>query len=152
MKTVLDIGIAQAELRGCEADDFNLSARVEPGWRACLVSETRTLASSGLIWSRPPRRCPRRPPSSCRKGLTPQQVPDYLALTGDSSDNIPGVVGVGPKTAVKLLASAGSLEALLKDPAPHATPKVAEALKAGAAQAPASPALATIDRAAPDLT
>ncbi|MBS3780684.1 MAG: DNA polymerase I [Desulfovermiculus sp.] len=46
------------------------------------------------------------------EGLAPAQWPDYQALVGDSSDNIPGVPGVGPKTAKKLLARYPSLEAL----------------------------------------
>src|SRR5215469_3669275 len=44
----------------------------------------------------------------------PEQIIDYLALVGDSSDNIPGVPGVGPKTAAPLLAHFGTLEALYK--------------------------------------
>jgi len=46
-------------------------------------------------------------------GVFPEQVCDYLALIGDSSDNVPGVRGIGPKTAEKLLESFGSLERLL---------------------------------------
>ncbi|MBS0590167.1 MAG: exodeoxyribonuclease IX [Proteobacteria bacterium] len=48
-----------------------------------------------------------------RLGVRPDQVVDYLALTGDAVDNIPGVSGVGPKTAATLLAHFGSLDALL---------------------------------------
>jgi len=48
-----------------------------------------------------------------RLGVRPDQVVDYLALTGDAVDNIPGVPGVGPKTAATLLAHFGSLDALL---------------------------------------
>ncbi len=47
-----------------------------------------------------------------RYGVTPEQVPDYLGLKGDSSDNIPGVAGIGEKTAAKLLQAYGSLEGL----------------------------------------
>jgi DNA polymerase-1 len=47
-------------------------------------------------------------------GIRPDQVVDYLALIGDSSDNIPGVKGVGPKTAAKLLAQYDSLEGIYK--------------------------------------
>lgn len=49
-----------------------------------------------------------------RLGVRPDQVADYLALTGDAVDNIPGVPGVGPKTAAVLLAHFDSLDALLK--------------------------------------
>lgn len=45
-----------------------------------------------------------------RYGLNPEQLPDYKALAGDPSDNIPGVPGIGPKTASRLLAEFYSLE------------------------------------------
>jgi len=48
------------------------------------------------------------------KSITPDQVVDMLALMGDKIDNIPGVKGVGPKTAAKLIAQFGSLDNLLK--------------------------------------
>jgi DNA polymerase-1 len=48
-------------------------------------------------------------------GFEPHQLPDYMALAGDSSDNIPGVKGVGEKTAKELVAKYGSLENLLKN-------------------------------------
>ena len=47
-------------------------------------------------------------------GVPPAGVVDYLGLVGDSSDNIPGVPGIGPKTASKLLAEYGSMDALLE--------------------------------------
>lgn len=46
-------------------------------------------------------------------GVSPLQIPDYLALIGDASDNIPGIEGIGPKTAATLLSEFPSLEALL---------------------------------------
>ncbi len=46
-------------------------------------------------------------------GVFPEQVPDYKALCGDSSDNIPGIPGVGPKTAQRLLNSFNSIESLI---------------------------------------
>ena len=48
-------------------------------------------------------------------GVTPQQIPDYLGLMGDSSDNIPGVPGVGAKTATKFLQAYGSMEGLYEN-------------------------------------
>ncbi|VAX38616.1 DNA polymerase I [hydrothermal vent metagenome] len=48
-------------------------------------------------------------------GLEPAQVIDMLALMGDTSDNIPGVPGIGPKTAAQLLAEFGSLDAVLAE-------------------------------------
>jgi DNA polymerase-1 len=49
-------------------------------------------------------------------GVTPSQMPQYLALAGDASDNIPGLPGVGPKTAVKWLAKHGTAAAALAAP------------------------------------
>jgi DNA polymerase-1 len=46
-------------------------------------------------------------------GVPPEKIPDYLALVGDTSDNIPGIQGVGPKTAVKLLDKYGSVENII---------------------------------------
>ena len=47
-----------------------------------------------------------------RYGVTPEQFPDFLGLKGDTADNIPGVPGVGDKTAAKLLSAYGSLEGI----------------------------------------
>jgi DNA polymerase-1 len=49
-----------------------------------------------------------------RYGLTPAQLPDFRSLKGDASDNIPGVPGIGEKTAAKLIGEFGSLENLLE--------------------------------------
>ena len=50
-----------------------------------------------------------------KRGVLPAQIGDYLALIGDTVDNIPGVPGIGPKTAAKLLGEFGSLDALLRE-------------------------------------
>jgi DNA polymerase-1 len=47
------------------------------------------------------------------KGIRPEQVIDYLCMIGDSADNVPGITGVGPKTAAKLLQEYGNLAAVL---------------------------------------
>ncbi|HEX2738078.1 MAG TPA: DNA polymerase, partial [Acidimicrobiia bacterium] len=49
-----------------------------------------------------------------RTGVTPVQYPEYAALRGDTSDNLPGVPGIGEKTASKLVATYGTLEAILE--------------------------------------
>ncbi len=54
---------------------------------------------------------------TARFDLSPRQLPDYRGLKGDPSDNLPGIPGVGEKTAVKLIKAAGSLDALLANPA-----------------------------------
>jgi len=78
-----------------------------------------------------------------RYGVNPEQLPDVKALTGDSSDNIPGVPGIGEKTAGKLIAQYGSLENLL-DHLAEVKGKVGEALAAHTEQAIASKYLAAI--------
>ncbi|MDO5335456.1 MAG: DNA polymerase I [Coriobacteriia bacterium] len=50
-----------------------------------------------------------------RYGVTPEQFPDFLGLMGDSSDNIPGVPGIGAKTAAKLLSRFGSMEGIYEN-------------------------------------
>jgi DNA polymerase-1 len=62
-----------------------------------------------------------------RYGVTPERYPDYAALRGDSSDNLPGVPGVGEKTATKLLQAHGSLEGIY-DAVEDQTPKLRENL------------------------
>ena len=57
-----------------------------------------------------------------KKGIRPEQVIAYQTLVGDSSDNIPGVAGVGPKTAVKILEVVDDPESLLQDPVPDEIP------------------------------
>jgi 5'-3' exonuclease len=66
------------------------------------------------------------PEVQAKWGVLPSQIADVLALTGDSSDNIPGVPGVGDKTAVALITAHGSVENLLRDPAAITNPKLRE--------------------------
>ncbi len=83
-----------------------------------------------------------------RFGLTPEQLVDLKALIGDKSDHIPGVPGVGEKTAVALLQRYGSLEGIYAhlDEIPE---RFRAKLEAGRAQAELSRRLATIVRDAP---
>jgi len=73
----------------------------------------------------------------------PEQIIDYLALIGDSSDNIPGIDKVGPKTGAKLLQQFGSLDGLVAHVA-EIPGKVGENLRAGLATLELSRRLATI--------
>lgn len=76
-------------------------------------------------------------------GVTPAQIIDYLALMGDSADNIPGVAKVGPKTAAKWLAQYQTLENLMENAA-AIKGKVGENLRASLTQLPLSKQLTTI--------
>ncbi len=76
-------------------------------------------------------------------GVKPEQIIDYLALMGDSSDNIPGVPKVGPKTAAKWLEQYQTLENLVAN-ADKITGKIGENLRASLAMLPLSKQLTTI--------
>lgn len=58
-----------------------------------------------------------------KMGVVPGKIRDLLALMGDASDNIPGVPGIGPKTAITILEKCGDIEQLLADPASAGNPK-----------------------------
>ena len=76
-------------------------------------------------------------------GVTPEQIIDYKALTGDPSDNYPGVSGIGPKTAVELLNQYGDLATIYKN-LKKIKPLLAQKLKDGKENAYLSQKLATI--------
>lgn len=77
-------------------------------------------------------------------GVPPEQIIDYLALIGDTSDNIPGIAKVGPKTAQKWLASYGSLDGVVANAAAIGG-KVGENLRATLDQLPLYRELVTIN-------
>jgi 5'-3' exonuclease len=79
-----------------------------------------------------------------RYGVPPECMPDLLALMGDSSDNLPGVPGIGAKTARDLLQRFGSLESVLDRLTEVERPKLQAALQAHAEQARLCKRLATI--------
>lgn len=76
-------------------------------------------------------------------GIPPKLVVDYLALVGDSVDNIPGIPNVGPKTAAKWLNEHGSLDAIIKNAA-KISGKVGENLRSHLEQLPLAQQLATV--------
>jgi DNA polymerase I len=82
-------------------------------------------------------------------GVDPGHIIDLLALMGDSSDNIPGIRGIGEKTAVKLLKEFGSLQSLLDDPSAVKNTKIREKLSNEAEMAKLSRELVTINTEVP---
>ena len=80
--------------------------------------------------------------------VTPEQIVDYLALVGDSADNIPGVPKCGPKTAAKWLKEYGTIDNLIAH-ADRIKGKIGENLRASLEQLPLARALTTIKRDVP---
>lgn len=115
------------EVEGWEADDVigTLASRaVDEGIEAVIVSGDKDfyqLVSGGVRLLNPGRGGPSgvathwvdEATAAKKFGVPPERVVDYLALVGDSSDNVPGAPGVGPKTAAKLLNEHGTVEAAL---------------------------------------
>ncbi len=107
------------ELEGYEADDLIATlatrARSEELMPVMIVSGDKDLHQLiedpwVLQWDAQRERLFSSSEVRRRLGVEPAQVVDYLALTGDASDHVPGVPGIGPKTAVKLLKQWGSLD------------------------------------------
>lgn len=84
-----------------------------------------------------------------RFGVPPSGVVEILGLMGDASDNIPGVSGIGEKTARELIEAFGTIEAVLSRIEEVPRPKLREILRAGAESARFSRGLATIETNAP---
>jgi DNA polymerase-1 len=118
---VHSFGFACAKRAGYEADDFLAAAAAK--WDGPVVVATSDrdafqLASDRVTILQPVKgvsELARIGPAEVRKryDVGPEQVVDFIALRGDSSDRIPGARGVGPKTAAGILRQYGSLEAAL---------------------------------------
>ena len=118
-------GYRNLEFEGWEADDViaTLATRADAeGIKTCVVSTDRDafqLCSSNICLMMTPRGVadvnvytPER--VEARYGVTPEQVPDFIGLKGDTSDNIPGVPGIGDKTAGQLISQYGSVESVIE--------------------------------------
>ena len=139
IREVVDtLGMQQLELPGFEADDIIATISEQAaaeGWDVLIVSGDRDTFQ--LIDNRCQVLYTRRGISDMvvadeawveeRYGIRADQYPDYAALRGDTSDNLPGVPGVGEKTATRLIAGYGTLEGLY-DHLDEQTPKLRENL------------------------
>jgi DNA polymerase-1 len=149
-------GYRNLEFEGWEADDVIATLATladEAGIKTCVVSTDRDafqLVSPNVCLMMTPRGVadvhvytPER--VELRYGVRPDQVPDFIGLKGDTSDNIPGVPGIGDKTAGQLIAQYGSVEGVLE----HVTelsPARRRSLEEHAEQARESKVLATMRR------
>jgi len=149
-------GYRNLEFEGWEADDViaTLATRAdEAGIKTTVVSTDRDafqLVSANVALMMTPRGVadvqvytPER--VELRYGIPPERIPDFIGLKGDSSDNIPGIPGIGDKTAGQLLAQYGSLEEVIAH-ADELSPARSRAIREHADQARASKVLATMRR------
>jgi DNA polymerase-1 len=144
---------------GLEADDIIAAATTRAmteGLRVVIVSSDKDLMqlvrdgdARVVMWDS--MRDKVYGPREVREKLAvpPSQVRDFLALTGDTSDNVPGVPGVGPKTAADLLAQFGSLDGIYAGIDSITKPKLREGLRAHESDARISQKLVTLDATAP---
>lgn len=86
-----------------------------------------------------------------KTGVRPDQIVDWLALIGDNADNIPGVPGIGPKTAAKLLQRFGTLEECLARAGEIESDHLRGMVRDGAATARTNVGLVELDRAVPGV-
>lgn len=152
-------GVPLVLLKGQEADDVMATLAV----RAAEAGATVRLATSdkdlmqlvdGRIRIVPPTKTDEElgPDGVAAKtGVKPEQIVDWLALVGDTADNIPGINGVGPKTATKLMAQFGSLAACLAQTDRIEPEGLRAKVQAGRATAELNVALMTLDKDVPGV-
>ncbi|NUP05278.1 MAG: DNA polymerase I [Polyangiaceae bacterium] len=149
-------GYRNLEFEGWEADDViaTLATRADQEkLKTCVVSTDRDafqLVTEHVRLMMTPRGVsdvqvytPER--VEARYGIKPHQIPDFIGLKGDTSDNIPGVPGIGEKTAAQLIDKYGSLEGVLEHAA-ELPPARGRAIREFAEQARGAKAIATMRR------
>jgi DNA polymerase-1 len=130
-----DYGLPILEKQGFEADDIiaTLAKEAEAkGFEVVIVSGDKDLmqmiSSRICMWDTLKNQIFNMETMRERFGTSPSQWVDIIGLAGDSSDNVPGVPGIGEKTAVKLIQAHGSLDKLLEESTPVTPPKLKEKL------------------------
>jgi DNA polymerase-1 len=148
--------LPQVELEGYEADDLIATytrLAAERGEEVVIVSSDKDmmqLVRPGVSMFDPIKYKPIGPAEVMEKfGVTPEKVVDVQALAGDSTDNVPGVPGIGVKTAAQLITEYGDLESLLARAGEIKQPKRREALVNFAEQARVSRRLVLLDAFVP---
>jgi DNA polymerase-1 len=146
-------GIPLYAIEEVEADDViatlvRKARRADPQMRIRIVSKDKDLSQlldDGHISLFDPQSGQDIGPEQLfeTKGVRPSQVVDMLALMGDSVDNVPGVPGIGPKTAASLITAYGSLEGVLAH-LDDLTPRRREAIAAAREQLPLARRLVTL--------
>jgi len=150
------LNVTSIEKPGYEADDIlGTLARMceEMGLRVVIVTgdkDFRQLISPSIsLWDTMKDRRTEYDAFVREYGLEPRQFIDIMGLSGDSSDNVPGVPGVGEKTALALIQEYGSLEGVLERVEEITRKKLKENLKSAREEAVLSKKLVTIDTSVP---
>lgn len=138
---------------GLEADDLIAVATaraLEKGLRVVIASSDKDLmqlidGDRVMLWDAMRDRVYGTPEVIAKFGVPPSQIRDLLALVGDTSDNVPGVPGVGMKTGAELLTQFGSLDALYARLGEVKKVKIRESLQANESEARLSQQLVTLD-------
>jgi DNA polymerase-1 len=149
-------GVARVEHEGFEADDLIAAyakAFEATGGHVTIVSSDKDLMQlirPAVQMLDPMKQKPLRAPEVMEKfGVTPDKVVEVQALAGDATDNVPGVPGIGIKTAAQLINEYGDLESLLARAGEIKQPKRREALMENAELARISRRLVMLDDNAP---
>jgi DNA polymerase I len=149
-------GVARVEHEGFEADDLIAAyakAFEATGGHVTIVSSDKDLMQlirPAVQMLDPMKQKPLRVPEVMEKfGVTPDKVVEVQALAGDATDNVPGVPGIGIKTAAQLINEYGDLETLLARAGEIKQPKRREALMENAELARISRRLVALDENAP---
>ncbi|MGD9512232.1 MAG: DNA polymerase I, partial [Geminicoccaceae bacterium] len=149
-------GLPVIDVEGFEADDLIAAyARLarDAGEPVTIVSSDKDLmqlvADQVAMWDPMKQKAIGRAEVIERFGVGPELVCDALALIGDTSDNVPGVPGIGPKNAAQLLTEFGSLEGVLANLDRIRQPKRREVLEANAEKARLSYRLVCLAHDAP---
>src|ERR1700731_5485872 len=153
LEVVAAMGLPLLRIAGVEADDVigTLAKQgAESGYDVLISTGDKDMAQLvgprvGLINTMSNTRLDRAGVKA-KFDVFPEQIVDYLALVGDTSDNIPGIAGVGPKTAAKWLDQYRTLDGLIAH-AGDIGGKVGENLRSELAMLELSRKLATIDTA-----
>ncbi|HQX46530.1 MAG TPA: DNA polymerase I [Steroidobacteraceae bacterium] len=150
LEAVRALGLPVLRVAGVEADDVigTLAKRsVERGWRVLISTGDKDMAQlvdgNVSLINTMSNTVLDRAGVKAKFDVYPEQMVDYLALVGDSSDNIPGIDKVGPKTAAKWLERFRSLDGIIEN-ASGIAGKVGENLRTGLATLELSRQLATI--------
>ena len=153
---VQGLGLAMIEKQGYEADDIiGTLARLgeEQGYKIIVVTGDKDfrqiLSPSVTLWDTMKDRFTTYENFKAEYGLRPEQMIDVMGLSGDTSDNIPGVPGVGEKTAIDLVKHFGSLEKVLENAQQIKKAKLKENLAQAREEAMLSKKLVTLDLRVP---